>query len=180
MRSLLVLDGLLVFGLCLTQSSRTQDKGTAKDSKAITDREFVYKASEGGLAEVNLGNLAAQRASSAEVKKFGKQMVEDHSKANKELLSIADKKKIPVAPRMDQKHQETADKLSKLSGAEFDRTYMTGQVKDHEETVELFEAQAKNGQDADLKGFAERTLPTIREHLKMARQLADQTKGDKK
>jgi putative membrane protein len=178
MRKTSLIAGLLALGVCvgLAGPSRTDEKKDAGDRKAITDKEFAYKASEGGLGEVNLSLLAKDRASGAEVRKFAQQMVEDHGKANKELLALANKKQLPLAPRMGQRHQQMAAKLARLSGAEFDRTYMTGQVKEHEEAEALFEAQAKGGQDQELKAFAEKHLPTIREHLKMARELA----GDKK
>jgi len=155
--------------LALTQGD---DKSTE-----TTDQQFVMKASAGGLAEVNLGRLAAKAASDPAVKKFGKHMVMDHEKANKELLDLANKQKFSVAPRMDAEHQKLFDKLSKTTGAAFDREYMAGQVKDHEETVALFEKQAKNGKVEQLKKWAEKTLPTLRDHLKMAKEINGNLKG---
>jgi len=140
------------------------------DDKSSSDQQFVTKAGEGGLAEVNLGNLAAKRASDSAVKKFAEHMVKDHTKANKELDSLGDSRKFTLPKTMDAEHKKMMDKLGKLSGAEFDRAYMEGQVKDHEETVALFEKEAKNGKDEELRGWAKKTLPTLRMHLKMARE----------
>lgn len=146
-------------------------KETKADKGSVTDQMFVTKASAGGMAEVNHGTMAARMASSADVKKFGMQMVTDHTKANKELLALADKKRLKPAERMDAKHQMMARKLAGLKGAEFDRAYMQGQVMDHEETIALFEAKAKGEGDDALKAWAKEKLPTIREHLKMAQMI---------
>jgi putative membrane protein len=152
----------LAFGMA---AGRDDDKGP------LTDEGFVLKASEGGMAEVMAGKLAAKRASDAEVKEFAEKMVKDHSKANKELASLAGKKGFKVAKEVGEKHKAMAEKLAKLSGAAFDREYMAGMVKDHEMTVALFEKQGKSGKDEDLKDWAEKTLPTIKEHLKMAKEI---------
>jgi putative membrane protein len=160
----LALAGLvLVFGL-----AAAREGDAAKD--ADIDQAFTEKASEGGLAEVNLGRLAAKRASDADVKEFAKMMVKDHTKANKELIDLANRKRFKVAKTMDDDHKKMFDKLANLSGAEFDREYMTGMVKGHELMVKIFEKQSKSGKDEELKGWAEKTLPTLKEHLKMAKE----------
>jgi len=141
------------------------DKGT------VSDEMFVMKASAAGLAEVNFGNMAARMASNADVKKFGMQMVTDHTKANKELLALADKKRLRAAMRMDEMHQALARRLTGMKGAEFDRAYMQSQVKDHEEAVALFESKSKGGGDDALASWAKEKLPTLREHLKMAQMI---------
>jgi len=167
----------IALGLALLPLALTQ--GEDKSTEATTDQQFVLKASAGGLAEVNMGRLAAKSASDPAVKKFGQHMVKDHDKANKELIDLANKQKFSVAARMDAEHQKLFDKLSKTTGAAFDREYMAGQVKDHEETVALFEKQAKNGKVSELKKWAEKTLPTLREHLKMAKEIQGNLKGSK-
>ena len=152
-------------------------KDKASQLSNLTDEQFVQKASAAGLGEVNLGMLAARQASSPDVKKFAQRMVDDHTKANQELNQIADKKRIRPAPAMDEKHRNLATQLGKLTGADFDRTYLKDQVKDHEEAVALFEAEAKNGKDPDLKAFASKALPTLKEHLEMVRKLAGGNRG---
>jgi putative membrane protein len=156
-----------VMGLGLASASVGQEK-----TKAIDDQTFVMKASAAGLAEVNLAMQAEKQASNEDVKKFARHMIRDHTKANQELNKLADKKRITVAQRMDPRHQALATRLVGMTGEAFDRAYMTQMVADHDEAVKLFEAEAKNGQDADLKEFASKTLPTLKEHRKMAHDLA--------
>jgi len=168
-----------VMGLALGLMVLFAGKAIAQDKGGNNDQTFVTKASSAGLAEVNFGQLAAKRASNADVKKFAEKMVEDHTKANKELTDLADNRKLKVASQMDDEHRKTLDKLGKLSGSEFDRLYMEGQVKDHEDAVALFEKQAKNGENTELKKWAEKTLPTLREHLKMAKDIHGKVKDGK-
>jgi putative membrane protein len=152
--------------------AQTQDPGGAQPRRPLTDQEFAAQAAIGGMAEVSTAQLALQRATSADVKKFAQRMLDDHSKANRELTSLATSKQIALPRTVDQKHRAMADRLARLQGAEFDREYMKGQVKDHKEAVDLFQAEADQGRDADLKAWASRTLPTLKEHLKMARDMA--------
>jgi putative membrane protein len=139
-----------------------------------SERKFVEKAAAHGLAEVELGKLAAQKASSSEVKQFGQRMVDDHGKANDELKQLASTKGITLPGAPDKAHQRDMDKMSKLSGEQFDREYMQHMVKDHKQDVKDFEKQSKGAKDADLKAFAAKTLPTLQEHLRMA-QSTEQT-----
>jgi len=132
---------------------------------------FVKEAAVGGMAEVELGKLAKDKGDSDTVKQFGQKMVDDHSKANDELKSLAKKKNIDLPTSLDAKHQAVVDRLSKLSGADFDRAYSTEMVKDHQEDVKEFQKEANSGTDSDIKNFASSTLPTLQEHLKMAREL---------
>jgi putative membrane protein len=149
-----------------TRSNEALSQSTAsnKAEKPLSDKEFVMKASQGGMTEVQLGKLASDKGGSSQVKDFGSQMVKDHSQANDELKSLADKKGFAVSPNLDSKDQAQVDKLSKLSGPAFDKAYVTNQVRAHESTVKLFQEEAKSGQDPDLKAFASRTLPTLQEH----------------
>jgi putative membrane protein len=135
------------------------------------DRKFVMEAAMGGMAEVELGRLAAERGSSDAVKQFGQRMVDDHSRANSELMQLASGKGITLPTALDAKHQALVTRMSRLSGAEFDRAYAREMVKDHQKTVALFQREATRGADADLKAFAQTTLPTLQEHLRMARSL---------
>jgi predicted outer membrane protein len=119
-----------------------------------------------------LGKLASEKAASDDVKSYDKKLISDHSKANEELKSIAGRKNMALPSDMSSSQRKTEERLEKLSGASFDREYMKGMVKDHEDTVKLFEKEAKSGKDADLKAFAEKTLPTLKDHLTHARQIA--------
>jgi len=133
--------------------------------------QFAKEAAIGGMAEVELGKLAKDKGSSDAVKQFGQRMVDDHSKANDELKSVAKQKNIDLPTSLDAKHQAVVDRLSKLSGAEFDRAYSSEMLKDHEQDVKEFQKEANSGIDPDMKNFASKTLPTLQEHLKMAKDM---------
>jgi len=143
-----------------------QPAAAASAAVAGGDRTFVMEAAKGGMAEVALGQLAQQRGSSDAVKQFGSRMVDDHTKANDELKQIAMGKGITLADATPPKDAQ-ARKLEGLSGAAFDREYMTKMHADHRKTIALFEKEAQSGRDPELKAFAAKTLPTLQEHLKM-------------
>lgn len=151
-----------------TGSART-GTGTASS----VNREFITDAASGGMMEVELGTMAVQNASSQEVKDFGRRMVDDHSKVNDELKSIAAKENIPVPGTLKEDKREDVDKLSKLSGKDFDKEYMDLMVKDHKEDIKNFEDMAQNAQSPELKAFAQKQLPILRQHLKMAQDIQD-------
>lgn len=158
-----------------TTGGQTTQAGKAGLSKA--DREFVEEAALGGLLEVRLGQLAQQRAASPDVKGFGQRMIDDHSAVNKRLAELAQQKGVLVPKELDKDHREKVDALSKKAGAEFDRAYMSEMVDDHEDDIEAFEKASKAAKDADLKSFAAATLPKLREHLALARQIHGKVKG---
>jgi putative membrane protein len=153
-------------------SAQQTSETTAMAAEHKLDAAFAKDAAKGGLMEVTLGGIAVERAASAEVKAFGQRMVDDHSAANEKLKSIAEAKQIELPTELDGEKQQLVDKLSALSGAEFDQAYMQEMVSDHEKDVEHFRAQAEQGQDAELKTFAAQTLPTLEEHLQHARDTA--------
>jgi putative membrane protein len=163
---------LAVLALAISFGTVAADK-KAGGKLSNDDRQFITQAAQDGMAEVQLGKLAQQKGSSAGVKQFGQRMVDDHGKANKELESIASKLGATPPKTLDQKHQETMKKFEKLSGAEFDREYAQAMAQDHEKAVSLFEKQSKSGDADELKKFAAKHLPTLQEHLKMARGLTD-------
>jgi len=141
-----------------------------------SDSEFITKAAQGGMAEVQMGQLAVSHASNPAVKAFGKRMIDDHTKANDELKAVAAKKGIAVPVAVDAKEKATIDRLSNLNGAAFDRAYMHDMVKDHEEDVAEFQRESNNGADPDVKAFAAKTLPTLQEHLKIAQDTEPKVK----
>jgi putative membrane protein len=136
------------------------------------DTKFVKEAAVGGMAEVELGKLAKDKGASDGVKQFGQKMVDDHGAANDELKSVAKKKNIDLPASLDAKHQATVDRLSKLSGAAFDRAYISEMLKDHQMDVKEFQHESGTASDPDIKGFAAKTLPTLQEHLKMIQDLS--------
>jgi putative membrane protein len=144
--------------------------------KKVDDKKFLKDAAVGGLMEVELGKLATQKGSSDGVKKFGQKMVDDHSKANDQLKELATKENLQMPSELDSKHQSRLDKLSKLDGPAFDKAYIKDQLKDHEQDVSAFQSEAQNGQDPNIKQFAANTLPTLQEHLSMAKDLKKEGK----
>lgn len=151
-----------------------------KGDQVVTggDLAFMNAAAPGGMAEVEMGRMAAKHAQSSEVKRFAARMIADHTKAGDELKQLAQQKKVMLPPDVSPAHKETMAKLSKLSGAEFDRAYVMAMVADHEKDVTAFTATAKGAVDADLKAYAAKTLPTLKEHLQMIRDIAAKM-GDK-
>ncbi len=135
------------------------------------DHKFVMDTAMGGLKEVELGRVAAQQGATDAVKQFGQRMVDDHTKANTELMTLATSKGMTLPTELDEKHRQDVTKLSGMSGAAFDRAYARMMVNDHKKKVDNFEKQSERGGDPDLKAFATRTLPTVQEHLQMARAL---------
>ena len=155
------------------------DAGTgtpAAGSGKLSSKEtkFIKDAAEGGMEEVALGKLAAQKGSSDAIKSFGQKMVDDHSKANEQLMSLAQSKGVDLSAEKDatdKKIQKATDKLSKMEGADFDKAYAKAMVKDHQKDVKEFEMASKDAKDPDVKAFASQTLPILQDHLKMAQDL---------
>ena len=129
------------------------------------DAKFATSAANGGMAEVAAGELASQKAINAKVKEFATMMITDHGKANAELMEIAKKKNITLPAEPDADHQKMKADLAAKSASDFDKAYVDAMVDGHKKTISLFEDFVKNGKDADLKAFAEKTLPTIKGHL---------------
>jgi len=139
---------------------------------ANPDASFFKQAAEGGMFEVDAGNLAQQKSSNQAVKDFGAMMVKDHTAANQKLQSIAASKNITLPTSASMKQMATKGKLDVLSGDTFDKSYIKSQVAAHEQTVALFQKEIATGKDPDAKAFASQTLPTIRAHLKAIRSIA--------
>lgn len=156
------------------QSPNPNDPGVMADTAAVntfSDADFAKEAAQGGMAEVKLGQLAQDKGSSDAVKEFGKRMVDDHSQANDKLKSVAQQENIKLPEGLSKRDQATYDKLSKLSGDAFDRAYARDMVKDHQNDISSFKQEAANGRDPGIKLFASETLPTLQDHLKMAREM---------
>lgn len=133
------------------------------------DRAFVEEAAASGMAEVVLGRMADQKASNAQVRQFGARMVQDHGRANSELLSLAAARGMRLATSLPAHQQAEADRLGRLTGTDFDRAYLRHMLEEHQAAVSRFAQQAQAGSDAQLKAWAGRILPTLREHLQLAR-----------
>ncbi len=166
---------LLLFGtMAVAQSGRNSNMSSAVTT---ADRSFMDKAAQGGMAEVELGQLAEQNAQSQEVKDFGKRMVTDHTKANDQLEQVASKEAVKLPTTLDAKDQETKDHLSKLHGAAFDRAYMQDMVADHKKDVAEFKRESTSAHSPDLKDWVSGTLPTLESHLQEAEKIAPSVTG---
>ena len=150
----LVLASLSFAGLAVAAES----PASKNSSLSAKDKTFMHKAAKGGMMEVALGRLAEQKGQSEDVKSFGKRMITDHSKANDELKSIAEKKGVKLASK------EPSEKWSS------DKAYMEMMVKDHEKDLAEFQDEANNGSDPDVKKFADDTAKMVQEHLDLAKQ----------
>lgn len=173
---MLIAVGLLVPAAAMAQNSQQSTPSTSQaqtsgaSQMSSADRKFVEEAAIGGLAEVQLGKLAVQNAGSDGVRQFGQRMVDDHGQANEQLKSIAQAKGMMLPVSLDSKHQKEYDRMSKLSGTEFDRAYMKMMNEDHQKDIKEFKKEAEKGQDADVKSFASSTLPKLHDHLAMAKE----------
>ncbi len=134
--------------------------------------DFMMAAAHGGMAEVEMGKLAVQKAVDPEVRKFGQLMVDDHSRVNSGLKALAERKSLTLPADLG-KHQPDLDKLKNLSGAEFDKAYVKLMLDDHEDDVSEFQSQADKSADADVKAFAAKTVPVLKKHLESIRSIAE-------
>lgn len=138
---------------------------------ADNTKPFAEKAASDGIAEVELANLALERAASNEIKTLANQIKQDHQHANDQLKALAAQKGVAIASETNPKHQREKERLSKLTGKEFDNAYIMAMIKAHEQDIKLFERQAKDSNDADMQAFASSSLPTLQAHLDHARQV---------
>ena len=143
--------------------------GLAAAPVFAADEMFVMKVAKGGMAEVELGKLAAEKGSNDAVKKFGQRMADDHGKANDELATLAKSKNITMPTEIGPAEKALRDRLTKLSGPAFDQAYMKAMVSDHVKDIAEFRTESRSGKDPDVKAWATKTLPTLEEHLKLAR-----------
>jgi putative membrane protein len=163
---------MLSSGLLLAADTEGQrGQLTSKDYK------FASDAAQGGMQEVQLGELARQKAGSQGVREFGERMVTDHQKANDELKQIVQKKGALLPTTVSHHETSTVEHLQKLSGADFDKAYVSDMLRDHKKDVKEFEKASQDLSDPDLKAFAAKTLPTLQEHLSMVQNLEAQVKG---
>jgi putative membrane protein len=143
-------------------------KTAPADKPAKADEQFVMSAARANLAEVELGKIGETKASNAEVKRFAKRMVDDHSKALDELKTVASKADITLPTAPDRRDLSLKSRLDKLTGGAFDRAYMRAMVKDHRHDVAAFRVEKMHAKDANVKQYAASTLPVLEEHLKLA------------
>jgi putative membrane protein len=187
-----------------TSSSSTSQGGPGSGASSTSgkltraDEKFIRDAAKGGMMEVHMGKLGTQKAQSSEVKQFAQRLIDDHTKANNELKQLAAQKGITLpddkvagassdsertkvreseSSGEHAEHHAAMKKLETLSGTEFDREFVRAAVTDHQKDVKEFERAAQKCDDADVKAFAQKTAPTLREHLQQAKSLQAQVGG---
>lgn len=162
-------------------AAASSDKSAAGASSVpAADKMFIKKAAQGGMSEVELGKMAAEKGSSDAVKQFGQKMADEHSKANEELKALAEQKGVKLPAETNAAGKAMKAKLDKLSGEQFDKAYAMHMVKDHTNDVAEFKKEASSGKDPEVKAWAEKTVPTLEGHLQMAKENAKQVGGASK
>ena len=141
------------------------------------EKEFVSNAARGGALEVQLGNLAAQKASSEDVKRFGERMATDHSQLGQKLQQVASNLNLTPDQNLTPAQQSSVNRLEKLSGKAFDREYIRSMISDHERDIAEFQRAASKATNPDIKQFVTEALPTLQEHLSMAHEISGKLGG---
>ena len=182
-----------------TATREAETTGTAGAGVSNSDKNFVSDQLTDGMAEVELAKVARDHAASADVKQFAQMMIDDHTKAGDQLKQIATSNSIPVETKIDDKHQNLMDKLSKLNGADFDKEYMSAMMDDHQDAVSDLRSRVDENRSAtdrltgknpanpaavkpeqsdnrvtmSINEWAANTLPTVEQHLDRAKQIKD-------
>lgn len=157
---------LMAFGMA-SLTGMTVQAQTPTTTISAADKKFAMAAAQGGMAEVQLGELAAKQGSSQKVKDFGQKMVDDHGKANDDLKSVASAKGLTLPSEPNAEQKATMARLMKLHGAAFDSAYIKAMKTDHKMDVAAFKKESTSGVDSEIKGFATRTLPVVQGHYQM-------------
>ena len=157
------------------EEPKPAEKPGEQPAKVFDDAEFVKMAASGGMHEVELGKMAAEKAKSTEVKKLGQMMVDDHTKAGEALKAVAVAHKLELPAKMMEKHQKMVDKFKELKDEAFDKEYVKHAVMSHEMSVAAYTRAIKEAKNPDLRDFATKTLPTLQSHLKLAKELNEKT-----
>lgn len=153
-----------------TETTEQANETKFDDTKMEEVAEFASEAAEGGMMEVQLGELAQSNATSPKVKEFGQMMVTDHTKANEELKELAQTKKIALPAALGTEKMNKYNELREKKGNEFDKAYIEYMIKDHEEDIELFREESKEGEDPEIRAWAGGKLPTLEHHLQAAQE----------
>jgi putative membrane protein len=156
-----------------TTSNTAATGGIAVNSD---DAKFATTAADGGMAEVMLAQLALKNTTNDKIKDFANMMVKDHSNADDTLMAIAKTKNITLPMTCSADDQKEMDKLSKKSGGDFDKAYVEAMISGHKDALKLFQGEAKNGTDPDLKAFAAKVAPTVQMHLDAINKIHDSMK----
>jgi putative membrane protein len=176
-----MLTGLALSLVAPLARAQMNDTSSAAQRGSLSDKDYRYveKAARGGMEEVELGQMAQQKGVNPSVRSFGERMVADHGKADTELKQLATTKGATLPTQLSHHERSTMDDLQKASGADFDKTYAKNMVKDHKKDIKEFESMAKDAKDPELKAWAQKTLPILQEHLRMAEEMEAAVKNEK-
>lgn len=141
------------------------------DNSVKDDADFMVKAADGGMMEVQMGELAQKNGMSPQVKAFGKMMVNDHTKANNELKTLAAQKNVTLPATMGNDNQKMYNDMMGMKGADFDKHYIDHMADDHEDDVEMFRKVSMDAADPNIKAFAAKTLPVLEKHLQKVKEI---------
>ena len=145
--------------------------GNRGASLNAADRQFIAKAAQSDMTEIQTSQLALKRSQNAQVKKFAQEMIQQHTQSSNKLKPLAAQKGVALPKSLGAENQALLTQLTKLSGAQFDQAYMSGQAKAHAKTQAAYQAELKQGQDTDVKAFASQVLPVVTAHLRMAQSM---------
>ena len=159
----------LLLGIAAAAIAVSGFRAIGADNLSAQDRKFMEDAAKGGMKEVHMGHLGMEKGMSQGVKTFSQRLINDHTKANEELIALAKKKGVALPP--DDPNMVSSMPLAKKSGADFDKAFAKDMVEDHQKDIAAFEKEASSGSDPDVKNFASKTLPTLRAHLADAQAL---------
>jgi len=173
---------LLAVGACsFLVACETPDRDRVNENTPISgpsgstgqgmDTQFLQDAANSNHAEVMLGRLAMARANHPDVRRFAQMMMDDHGKAQNDLLALARDQGGTIEPQLGPDHRRLQDQLTRLQGAEFDRAYIDAMVKEHQQAISKFENQVRSGRDVQVKNYAADTLSHLRHHLETARDI---------
>jgi putative membrane protein len=163
-----------------TMPSQTPGLNAPMDTSVkVDDKRFAKDQALNAMVEMELGKLAAQKASRDDIKQIGQKIVDDQAKANDQLKEVAGKENIPIPDALDSKRQSRLDKLSRLSGEDFDKAFVKEALKEEQDEVRDFNAEAQGGADANIKTFASNMLPTLQQELDKVKNLnkSEKNKG---
>ena len=174
MSSRLLLASAIVFcGVALAQTSGGSSAPKQPAETAGGDASFIQKAGQGGMAEVEIGKLAAQKAKSGDVRKFAEHMVRDHTSNNRELEKIATKQNVALPKDLDAEHAALRDKLASLKDEAFDKAYIDAMCEDHQKMDDLLKSSAGSVSSDELRTYIKKTTPTVEAHLREANKLKE-------
>jgi putative membrane protein len=164
---------LLIVPVFAQKTQKGADKGDTEQPKNIgaQEKQFLKDAFISNMAEIEIGKLAEQKAEAKQVKEFGTRMIHDHSANEDRLKTLAQTEKVTLPSELDAKHKNLKDSLSQLSGAKFDKAYMAQMVEEHKKDVQKFQKESTTARAPSVKDFAKTTLPTLKDHLRDAKEI---------